>query len=77
MLYNANLDRAPARRQTLAELRAALKKWEARNGGDRNGNSEVISLDDLDLDEHHVRFSFFCPYGVLLLVITKSPRFFL
>ncbi|KAJ7702227.1 hypothetical protein B0H17DRAFT_1043261 [Mycena rosella] len=52
MQWNANLDKSAAKRQTKAELRADLKKWEEQ----RKNKKEKITVDDSHLKTHREDF---------------------
>ncbi|KAJ6606420.1 hypothetical protein DFH09DRAFT_1120145 [Mycena vulgaris] len=52
MLFNANLDKSASKRQTKAELRNDLKKWEEQ----RKSKKEKVTVDEFHLKTHHSEF---------------------
>ncbi|EIN08006.1 hypothetical protein PUNSTDRAFT_69405 [Punctularia strigosozonata HHB-11173 SS5] len=55
--YNANLDRAPKRRQTLATLRADLKKWESEHKGTTSKPVSAVSDSEAHQRTHKTQFA--------------------
>ena len=58
-LYNANLDRSPALRRRVAELRLEMRRWEEERRGSRKDPLKI------DIAEYRVRAPFLCAFSML------------